>query len=100
MSNKNRQKRACNRQGKMREVINAMTTFQVLGLVGETKELNGDIAWEMDPEHQAKWRIFAQEIFSHPERWDEIPAFRDRKAELFAMREEAIRTGYITIEEI
>lgn len=102
MSKRNRDKRACARQERYQQerqnVIDTMTKLQAWGLVGQAKEENGDIAWEITPEHQARLRMWAQEIFSHPERWDEVPAFRNRKAELFAMREEAIKTGYITIE--
>lgn len=99
MSKRNREKRTCSRQEKRKEIINAMTKFQGLGLVGETIEVDGDIGWNIGPEHQAKMQALAQTLLSNPERWDEIPQLRDRKDDLLAMRKYAIEHGYIAVDQ-
>jgi hypothetical protein len=95
MKTKRTCKKIIERQKKIEEIKTSMAKLQALGLVGETSIIDGDIGWEIGIEHQAKLQTYAQALLGHPERWGEVPAFKGREAELYAMRDKAIRSGYI-----
>lgn len=72
----------------------SLARFSESGIIGKPRiEPSGELAYEV-PTHTIE---FMQWLLSHPEKWDEVPAFQreGRKALLQAMRDQAIANGFI-----
>lgn len=79
-------------QRSKKQVEASLDRLSRAGLIGKSYVTgSGERVWSVGPRHQA----IMLEILRHPERWDEVPAFRNRKAELHQLRKQAIAQGLI-----
>lgn len=92
MSKRNRDRKYICREEEKKKIEEGLDRLSQSGLIGKSQIMpNGERAWEIEPIHQE----FMLDILKHPERWDEVPAFKKRKADLFELRDMAIKKGLI-----